>query len=566
MRVCPVCRAQFPAGSNFCPHDGHRLEDLDVDAPAHDPLVGIVLDKRYKVESKLGSGGMGDVYAARHVVIDKPVAVKILRAEYSRDPRQAERFIREARAASHIGHPNIVDVTDFGRLDNNQIYFVMEFLIGVTLGKELKSQGALTTRRTLNLGIQICHALEAAHAKGIVHRDLKPENIFIVNPITRASDDVGRRQQDIIKLLDFGIAKITWDAQGRRLTKVGSIFGTPQYMSPEQAAGNETDHRGDVYSLGCIVYEMLTGEVPFIADTFMGTLTKQMFENPIPPRQLRPDLGIPEPLETLILRAMSKDPDERFQSMKEMAVALEACFQVSEAGPIQRATDAHVVVGEPSEVVVVQPDLSIEALTGEARQTVHLLVQPRRPRRGRQPLGLILGAVGLFVLLTGTGLYLVLSRARSRASSPVAPDAAPALAGPREVTAPDAGNGPPPARAGQDAAMTRGPTGEQRSAVRLVLRSVPDGATVRQGARTIGRTPTTVEVARDERQRFVFSLRGFRQQSLEQRFGRDGTHTVRLQPLRRTPGTDGGTVRTPYGSVEDLRNPFHGLKGKKTGK
>jgi serine/threonine protein kinase len=553
MRVCPVCRSRFPAGSNFCPHDGHKLEDLDATAPHHDPLLGTVLDRRYKLEARLGSGGMGDVYAARHIVIDKPVAIKILRKEYSDDPRQAERFIREARAASLIKHPNIVDVTDFGRLESGQIYFVMEFLVGITLGKELRLRGALTTRRTLSLSIQTCHALEAAHSKGIVHRDLKPENIFIVNPITGELDDeAAGRQQDIIKLLDFGIAKMTWDEQGRRLTKVGSIFGTPQYMCPEQASGKDTDHRGDIYGLGCIVYEMLTGEVPFLADTFMGTLTKQMFESPVPPRQLRPDLGIPEPVEQVILRAMEKDAEARYQSMTELAGALEACFRACEAGPIRRST-ANVVVVQGEEGVS-----AIEEITDKDRETVHLLVQPRAPDRvTRRPARLwpVVGAVALFLTLSGVGAYLVL-RGEGAAGIPDGVSAARPEGDGRSssggrVTVERADGKTAAIRA--DAARPPGRPGT----VTIVLRSVPKGALVYENGRLVGPSPQQVTVPAHERRRFVFRLAGYQQEVLHTSPQGDETHLIRLQraPVRQ-PTTQ--QERTPYGSTSDLRNPFKG--------
>ncbi|MCA9671650.1 MAG: protein kinase [Myxococcales bacterium] len=326
--VCSACGNEFPSGARFCPHDGQALEELQsLTDMQKDKFVGAVLDDRYHIESRLGHGGMGVVYAARHVVIDKPVAIKILRHEYCRDPGLVERFMREARAASRIGHPNIVDVTDFGRLPDGHIYFVMEYLVGVTLSAEIRSLGYMPIERVLDLSIQMCHGLQAAHNKGIVHRDLKPENVFILNPSNEAVlEEFGGQRKDFVKLLDFGIAKFSW-AQGTRLTKVGSIFGTPQYMSPEQAAGQDADYRGDIYSLGCMVYEMVTGEVPFLADTFMGTLTKHMFEKPMPPRQLRPEIGIPEEIETVILRAMQKDPGERYQHMHEMATALNNCYR-----------------------------------------------------------------------------------------------------------------------------------------------------------------------------------------------------------------------------------------------
>jgi serine/threonine protein kinase len=585
MRVCPTCRHQFPAGSNFCPHDGQKLEDLSQGLSPRDPFLGMVLDSRYKVESLLGSGGMGNVYAARHIVIDKPVAVKILRLEYSKDPRQAERFMREARAASRIGHPNIVDVTDFGRLENDQIFFVMEYLVGLTLASELRKRGAQSTRRVLNLAIQICHALGAAHAKGIVHRDLKPENVFIVNPITAEEmEDASGRQQDSIKLLDFGIAKITWDEQQRRLTKVGSIFGTPQYMSPEQAAGKDTDLRGDVYALGCIVYEMLTGELPFIADTFMGTLTKQMFENPVPPRQLRPDLGILAPLELLVLRAMEKDPDKRYQTMQELAAALEQCYELGDIGR------APVVVLPPA-------DSAVDAITDHRLETVHLLVKERDEPEGPEvesagPGAPILGGdigagattapplrrrtwvwpVLLFVILSVVGIYVVLrvtsspssegervavlggsdagSRTRGTATeTPVA----------REDTAAVASKSPDQAVLPLDTGATSAlPNLANGRTVKVRFRSVPGGAMLVQDGRSVGRCPRTVSLRPGRGSSFVIRLAGYKDRALKIVPRRNEDHTVLLQPLPKPHEV----ITTPYGSTRDLRTPSP-LTGKK---
>jgi serine/threonine-protein kinase len=428
----------------------------------------------------------------------------------------------------------------------------MEYLFGVTLGKEIKTHGALTSRRTLHLSIQICHALDAAHSKGIVHRDLKPENIFIVNPVTQAlDDDTAGRHQDVIKLLDFGIAKITWDDQGRRLTKVGSVFGTPQYMSPEQAAGKDTDHRGDVYSLGCIIYEMLTGEVPFLADTFMGTLTKQMFENPVPPRQLRPDLRIPEPVEQVILGAMSKEPEQRHQTMKELANALEACFR-HDTGPVQLATEPAAT----PQVVLLQSSASLEELTAEDRETVHLLERsaeekpldddddddeadhqlPVQPAPLGARLVAIVAGVGLFAGLTGGGIYLVL---RSDSNPPATPDAAAAVAPSPDARRPDT-----------RAVIAAGQLDLGRT-VRLTLRSIPKGASIYLGGQLVGKTPKIVTVPEGQEQRYVFVLRGYHQEKLVADAVSDREHMVPLKKLGQS-----GVVTTVYGSTKDLRNPF----------
>src|SRR3989339_607529 len=182
MKICPACNESFPDGSNFCPFDGYTLEASGAFLAEEDPYVGVTLDRRYLIQKRIGQGGMGVVYAAKHVVIEKQVAIKILRNEFSSDPGQVERFIREARAASRIGHPNIIDITDFGALSSGEIFLVMEYLDGHTLAYEIKSLGLLPIQRVLNFALQTCHALNAAHCKGIVHRDLKPENIFIVRP------------------------------------------------------------------------------------------------------------------------------------------------------------------------------------------------------------------------------------------------------------------------------------------------------------------------------------------------------------------------------------------------
>ncbi|MBW2733822.1 MAG: serine/threonine protein kinase [Deltaproteobacteria bacterium] len=336
MKVCPVCRAQFPPGANFCPDDGHALEKPEHAVVAEEDLfLGALLDERYRVEAKLGEGGMGIVYAARHEVIDKPVAIKILRHEYCRDKGLVQRFIREARAASRIGHPNIVDVTDFGKLPDGHIYFVMEYLMGTTLGCLLRENKEVPLPRVIDLVVQMCHGLAAAHAKGIVHRDLKPENIFVVNPVVDGIgglDETGTRH-DFVKLLDFGIAKFNF-GQKTRLTRMGAVFGTPQYMSPEQAAGEDSDHRGDIYALGCILYEMVTGQVPFVADTFMGTLTKHMFEAPMRPRRMRPELHIPEPLEEVILKMLAKEPASRFDSATDVVTALHKALSSIEGADV----------------------------------------------------------------------------------------------------------------------------------------------------------------------------------------------------------------------------------------
>jgi serine/threonine protein kinase len=268
--------------------------------PPRSDFTGRIIEGRYQIQRVLGEGGMGTVYAAEHVEIGKGVAVKILHPAYSRQQDLVERFRREARAASRIGHPHIVDVTDFGTTEDGCAYFVMEQLDGIDLADVLAHERRLDPARAAQITIQICRALEAAHAAGVIHRDLKPENIFLVARDGRA---------DFVKVLDFGIARSL--GQESRLTNPGIAMGTPEYMAPEQALGGLADRRSDIYSVGALLYEMVTGIPPHGEDEEVSVLKKQ--ELPRPPRELRQE--IPEELDAVILKALEPDPAKRHQRM-----------------------------------------------------------------------------------------------------------------------------------------------------------------------------------------------------------------------------------------------------------
>ena len=317
--IAHAVRGRDPEASLDIPPPADVKPPEEREPDASDPYIGTTFDHRYKIQKLLGEGGMGYVYLARHKVIDKKVAVKVLRADMAKDREILDRFLQEAKAASSIGNPHIVDISDFGDLPDGSTYFVMEFLEGRSLSQvvdqaaAVDSRARLTVERITHIASQIGDGLAAAHAQGIVHRDLKPDNIFVVD---RGSD------HDFVKILDFGIAKVTGNAS-TKLTKAGAVFGTPHYMSPEQAAGAPVDHRTDIYALGVILYEMVSGQLPFTADNFMGILTQHMYKAPVPIRALVPGPECPPSLEAVILKCLSKKPESRYQSMEELSADLE---------------------------------------------------------------------------------------------------------------------------------------------------------------------------------------------------------------------------------------------------
>ena len=304
-------------GRNTLTRKKHAAASRDAD-----PLVGQTIDGRYLVEGVLGEGGMGVVYQARHTGIDRKVALKVLRSEFANDREILERFVLEAKTASSLGNPHIVDILDFGRLTDGSTYFAMEHLDGISLTEAINQR--LKPERIARLGIQVCDGLAAAHARNIVHRDLKPDNIFILN----------RQGQDFVKLLDFGIAKVSTDAT-QKLTRAGAVFGTPHYMSPEQAAGTTVDHRADIYALGVILYEMASGKLPFDSDNFMGILTQHMYKAPIPIRALVNNSDCPPGLEAIVQKCLEKLPGSRYQSVTALAEDLKLLL----AGQIPQAVN-----------------------------------------------------------------------------------------------------------------------------------------------------------------------------------------------------------------------------------
>jgi tRNA A-37 threonylcarbamoyl transferase component Bud32/tetratricopeptide (TPR) repeat protein len=308
-KYCPVCYAIYEPSVLNCPVDGVSLCGHD-----NDPLLGKTFADRYEILSLVGVGGMSVVYRARHKLIGRVVAIKMMHSILQEDVLALERFKKEAQAASSLSHPNIITIYDFGVSAHGEPFLVMDFLDGENLRDLLWQERVLPYPRAVNIFLQICDGLGAAHENGIVHRDLKPANIMLLK------QHMGR---DLVKILDFGIAKFNRRAiESLRLTRQGQIFGSPIYMSPEQCQGKPHDARSDIYSLGCLMYEVLTGEPPFDAESVLETMNMHVSAKFEPITQRTPQLDIPDELCSIVEQCLAKDPLERPQSCQEIVTLM----------------------------------------------------------------------------------------------------------------------------------------------------------------------------------------------------------------------------------------------------
>lgn len=303
MHVCPLDLTPL--------HADETVADIKID-----PLLRRVFEGKYRLDELLGGGGMGSVYRATHLLIDRPVAIKVLSQRFVGDSTAKQRFRREARAAGRMHHPNAVSVTDFGATADGYLYIVMELLEGRTLRDLLAREAPLDVARVVSIMLQTCAAVSAAHDVGLIHRDLKPANIFI---------EQRSNSPATVKVLDFGVAKFAVEEQAdddyQTLTQVGAIIGTPRYMSPEQCSGSGgVTPASDVYSLGIVLYEMLSGVVPFSADTPLALALRHVSEQPRPLREIVPD--VPEELEAIAHKALAKRPGDRFADANELRRAI----------------------------------------------------------------------------------------------------------------------------------------------------------------------------------------------------------------------------------------------------
>jgi len=536
--------AEIEAPATACPHDG---------TPLTPGLEGQVLGERYRITRELGEGGMGRVYLAEHVILGKQVAVKVLRAEYSRQPELVKRFQLEAVAASQIGQENIVDVSDFGRTPDNSFYFVMEYVAGKSLAQMVDREGPVRVATALPLLLQITKALGAAHGRGIIHRDLKPDNVLV----TRKSDGT-----EHAKVLDFGISKVGEAPAGARITQVGMVVGTPHYMAPEQATGEAIDLRADIYAFGVLAYETITGKIPFDAENSLQILMKHQREAPVPPRQRRADLDIPERLDALIMSCLAKNREGRPQTMGDVGRELAGCM--AELGMVSGPTPL-ILTAIPPQARASNPALA-EARPAEpsAPRPQPVTPEPSSPRLPTDP---VLTedearAVGQhrakWPLFAGIGLLVVIALGAvvNLASHPkteiqtvaVAPPPAPQ---PVPPAPPVDSKPPPPAVAAENPAVPVTPveaaapkpapsqeiaerlTHPKRSSPeseRVALVTIPAGAKVIGASGVLGSTPLQLDVPAGQTREVKLVAEGYRAVSRRVRAGERRVE-VRLSKL-----------------------------------
>jgi serine/threonine-protein kinase len=494
-----------------------------------DPLLGATIAGRYQIARKLGEGGMGAVYLATHMVLEKQVALKILHGEFARKPDLVDRFMQEAKSASRIRHENVIDISDFGSTPEGLVFFAMELLHGHDLHEEVSrarlSGQLLPWARSKKIFLQICGALGAAHAKGIVHRDLKPENVYLI-------DFLG--DPDFVKLLDFGIAKLTdvsTEEGGRKLTKTGMLFGTPEYMSPEQARGEHVDHRVDVYAMGCILFQLVSGRVPFEAENFMGVLSMHLTEEP---PQIAPEtfdrIGAPRALAGVIDKALEKDRNVRWQTIEELANAVrevsgdplpadrsQPMRVAAGAGPTTRARPPTGPVGSAEAPALLTAAARPRTREPTGRQktqwtgNLHVPEVAEAPQKqaSRSKLPLVIGAV----LVVGGGGAAAFFATRGGGGSS---NAAGSAAGSGSATVASGGSGsqvvvPPPK-------PQEPPPAPVPESVKITFDSTPHGATVTDLTigKPIGKTPLKYKVAGSHTPRqFAFHKDGYGDTTVE---------------------------------------------------
>jgi serine/threonine protein kinase len=498
-RTCPTCGDTLAGTLDRCPRDGSPLFSPEVMS-----RVGKLL-KDHEILGVIGEGGMGVVYRAQHVVIEKPVAIKVLHDHFARQQDVVEQFVIEAKAASRIRHPNIIDITDFGTTPDGLVFLVMEYLDGESLEDRLRRVHRLPASEAVTVVRQVAQGLGAAHALGIVHRDLKPANIFLCvrearRRATRRSQADGEAESpvapeedfELVKLLDFGVAKFL-DLGPSAATRAGIVCGTPYYLSPEQARHLPATERSDIYALGSVLYEMLTGSVPFDGESMLEILNGHVKRAVEPPSQRAPDAGISESLDAVVLTCLEKDPERRFASTDELCDALDgcaadrACLSQADSVPEGQASESDTDTGMAAAAGGGPCDADERRFPGDT-------VRIRRERTGRivrlsALVGLLLAATGGIVwALGGSHRSKPTARAVAKTATPPSGNLPPSPAPPPVAAAPET-TGVAPAVPATAAGTVARPTAVPTSRSVGMTAARPSGPASKATARTTGKSP-----------------------------------------------------------------------------
>jgi serine/threonine-protein kinase len=433
LKLCPTCGTEYPASERFCPRDGTALR---AQGGAND-LVGSVVAERYHVIKKLGEGGMGQVYLAEHVKMGRKSALKVMNPGMASDADAIARFNREAANASRLNHPNICAIYDFGETPDGLIYLAMEFIEGQAL-TDLMKQGPLAPPRAASILHQAADALQVAHDHGIVHRDIKPDNIMIAK---------GREGADLVKVVDFGIAR-AHTSEAQKVTKTGLVVGTPEYMSPEQLAGDKLDGRSDIYALALVAFNMLTGRLPFVANSAQEAMIARLTDQPKTLAEMQPAQAWPDALQAVMDRALARDATERYQSAAQFGREFAAAIADM---PITAAVEAGTMVVGAAAVAKAAADRTAavpatrvaSAGRGAPAATAPAAVTPRKGN------GAVIGAAVGGVAVLAVAAYLMVLKPGSDAPADAGADSAQVVTVPPAPT--DSAAAPAPFKTPTDA-------------------------------------------------------------------------------------------------------------------